>query len=321
VLLEISKMSVSYKTILGEYKVIDSLDFKLEKGEKIAIVGESASGKSTLGLVIAGMLPPNSKTTGAVMFEGRDMLRMNEKEKTYLRGTSIFMIFQNPLNSLNPVKNVEYQLMECVSLRNQKLSINSSRETMLKEVNDTLVKLRMPDPSAIMRRYPHELSGGQVQRIVIAMALILKPKLLIADEPTTALDVTIQAQFLELIRELNSELGMSIIFITHDIALANVISDKLMVFYGGRVVETGKTTRLINEPKHPYTVGLIKSIPSSSKDKQRLFSIIGAPPAYLNLPNGCKFSPRCNKVMNKCILEEPKLTQIGEDMVRCWLYE
>lgn len=320
-LLEISNLDVSYKTVLGKFKVIEDLNLSIKEGERIAMVGESASGKSTLGHVIASMLPQNADVKGSVKFEGTDLLKIGERDMNKLRGTSVFMIFQNPLNSLNPVKSVGFQLKEAVRIRNERQLKKSTDQDVTKEVIETLNSLRLPDPESMMKRYPHELSGGQVQRIVIAMALILKPKLLIADEPTTALDVTIQAQFLELLRKLNSDLHSALIFITHDIALANSVSDRLLVFYGGKVVEIGSTSNLTKSPMHPYTMGLIESIPRNTKKEKRLHSISGSPPTYMRLPSGCRFHPRCTKSLDKCSDKEPPEFTVEGRSVRCWLYE
>lgn len=320
-LLKISNLDVSYKTVFGKFKVIEDLNLSISEGERIAMVGESASGKSTLGLVIASMLPKNADAKGSVNFEGTELLDISEKAMTKLRGTSIFMIFQNPLNSLNPVKSIGFQLKEAVRIRDGKNSLKSTEEEVTKEVVDTMNSLRLPDPESMMKRFPHELSGGQVQRVVIAMALILKPKLLIADEPTTALDVTIQAQFLNLLRKLSSELHTALIFITHDIALANSVSDRILVFYSGRVVEIGTTKNVTKDPMHPYTVGLIESIPSSTKNDKRLQPIPGSPPTYLKSPSGCKFHPRCAKSFDKCSEKEPPQFTVEERSVRCWIYE
>ncbi len=320
-LVEIENLSVSYRTIMGEYQVLDKLNLSIGAGERISVVGESASGKSTLGHILAGMSPPNAKVEGSIKFDGDNILQFTEKRLTNFRGSKVFMIFQNPLNSLNPVKNIWHQLFETVRIRDAKNSIKSSEDDARKEVIAVLTDLRLPDPESILKRYPHELSGGQVQRIVIAMALILKPKLLIADEPTTALDVTIQAQFLDLLKKLNSDLGMSIIFITHDIALANSSSERLLVLYGGRVIELGQTENIIRRPMHPYTIGLVESIPAGTKNSSRLVSIPGSPPSYKHPLSGCKFHPRCAKILEKCDKIEPGMISVEDRQVRCWLYE
>lgn len=320
-LLSIKNLDVSYNTVAGRYKVIDNLNLDVQEGEFVSLVGESASGKSTLGQVISGMLPSVGKATGSVLLNGINILERSEREMTQIRGTTVFMIFQNPLNSLNPVKRIGDQLLEALAIRNVRNNKNSSYEESKKEVMDAMTSLRLPDPDKLMIRYPHELSGGQIQRVVICMALLLRPKLLIADEPTTALDVTIQAQVVRLLRDLNKETNMSIIFITHDVGLAYVLSDKMLVFYAGRVMEKGSTVEIVKKPMHPYTSGLIASIPTSPKKSGRLYSIPGSPPSYLSLPDGCKFNPRCKFVFDKCYHNEPDYVKNSGREIRCWLYE
>lgn len=211
-LLTIRNLSVFYNTVVGKFKVIDDMNLDLEEGDIISLVGESASGKSTLGQVLTRMLPGTGSAEGEVIFDGKDVLKISENRMTEIRGTSIFMIFQNPLNSLNPVKTVGFQLIEAARIRRERDHLSTDESEMRKEAEESLISLRLPDADSIMRRYPHELSGGQVQRVVICMALLLKPKILIADEPTTALDVTIQAQVINLLRTLNKEMKMTIIF-------------------------------------------------------------------------------------------------------------
>ncbi|BCU67112.1 ABC transporter ATP-binding protein [Sulfolobales archaeon HS-7] len=319
-LLKAKDLTVYYSTIIGKTKILDSLNLNIEKGELVGIVGESGSGKSTLGFAVAGLMPPNAEVKGNLEIEGKDVVGMKEKELQQLRGTEVFMIFQNPLNSLNPVKTVGFQLLEAVRVREERKKLKYNEEKAVQEVIEVLKELRFPDPERILSRYPHQLSGGQVQRIVIAMALLLKPKLLIADEPTSALDVTIQAQVISLIRQLNQEYGIALIFITHDIALANVVSDRLIVMYAGRLMEDGPTDKILKNPLHPYTAGLISSIPKIRKEDGELPSIRGAPPSFLVLPKGCKFSPRCAKVMQVCKEREPSEIEVEGRKVRCWLY-
>ncbi|WP_297215547.1 ABC transporter ATP-binding protein [Thermoplasma sp.] len=320
-LLSIKHLNVWYNTVAGKYKVIDDLNLDIDQGELVSLVGESASGKSTLGQVISRMLPPVGITSGEVILDGVDVLKLSEKEMTKIRGTTVFMIFQNPLNSLNPVKRVEDQLMEALAIRNSRMNIQMTVEEARNEVIKALASLRLPDPEKIMIRYPHELSGGQVQRVVICMALLLRPKLLIADEPTTALDVTIQAQVVKLLKDLNKDTKMTIIFITHDVGLAYVLSDRMLVFYAGRVMEQGQTVEVVKNPLHPYTSGLLASIPSSPKHTGKLYSIPGSPPSYLSLPAGCKFAPRCRFAFERCFQEEPSYIKKDNRLIRCWLYE
>jgi peptide/nickel transport system ATP-binding protein len=319
-LLEVKDLNIYYKVGKSDMKVLDNFNLTLDKGQIISIVGESGSGKSTFGYALAGLLPANGRSEGFINYSGTNIVNLTDNEMTSLRGTSIFMIFQNPLNSLNPVKNVESQLLDALKIRIEREGKVASDEEMRTEIIDVMKKLRFPDPENIITRYPHELSGGQVQRTVIAMALLLKPKILIADEPTTALDVTIQAQVVELLRELNKTMETSIIFITHDIGLAYVISSQILVFYAGRLMEQSTSESLIKKPLHPYTAGLLASIPNSSKGSGSLFTIKGSPPSFLSLPNGCKFWPRCHLIIAGCDTNEPNLIDVNENKVRCWLY-
>jgi len=321
-LLEIKNLCVYYKSNYGKFEVINNMNFPMERGEIVSIVGESASGKSTLGEVLSTIIPDDATVTGSAKIDGKGLVNISENDKFKVRGTDVFMIFQNPLNSLNPVKTIGYQLMETLQLKYHKENKNVKIGEIRNKVIDVLKKLRMPDPEAIMKRYPHQVSGGQVQRIVIAMALLLKPKLLVADEPTTALDVTVQAQVVKLLKELNKEMGMSIIFITHDISLAYVLSDKMLVMYSGRIMEIGNSDDIAKNPMHPYTKGLINSLPEKSKYDGKLESIPGSPPSYTDLPAGCKFNPRCPFAMEKCRQYEPEYINLGNNRyIRCWLYE
>lgn len=321
VLLQIRNLNVYYNTLIGKVKILDNINMDIEYGDIIGLVGESGSGKSTLGQAIARILPPNASISGEILFEGVNLLSLSEKEIEKYRGTQVFMVFQNALNSLNPVKKVGFQLEEALSLKYQKLGKKVSKDEIYKEVIDVLKDLRLPDPEAIVERYPHQLSGGQIQRIIVAMALLLRPKLLIADEPTSAIDVTLQAQVVNLFKQLNQETKMSIIFITHDISLAYSMSDRIAVLYAGRLMEEGKTEEVIKDPMHPYTQALIASMPKVTKTSGKLYSIPGMPPSFYALPAGCKFNPRCPKVMEVCKTKEPHEIHVNNRKVRCWLYE
>ncbi|WP_338604246.1 ABC transporter ATP-binding protein [Sulfolobus tengchongensis] len=320
-LLQIRNLNVYYNTLIGWIKVLNDVNLSVEKGEMISIVGESGSGKSTLGHTIARILPPNSKIQGDIVIDGVNLAKLKDSELQKYRGTWVFMIFQNPLNSLNPVKKVGFQLLEAAKIRHQRDGKKTDEESLAKEVIEVLKDLRLPDPYSIVDRYPHQLSGGQVQRIVIAMALLLKPKLLIADEPTSALDVTIQAQVINLFKQLNRELNTSILFITHDISLAYIIADRVIVMYAGRIMEDGKVEDVLKSPMHPYTQGLVASIPTGDKNQSKLNAIPGNPPSFFALPMGCKFNPRCNKVIDICKQKEPNIIEKNGRRVRCWLYE
>ena len=321
-LLEIKNLKVSYKTVNGKTTVLNNFELNMDRGDSIAIVGESGSGKSTLGGAIARLLPPSGEESGEIILNDQNLLSLTEEQMTKIRGTEVFMIFQNPLNSLNPVKTVGFQLSEAAQIKAQRNGTSVAPEEINKIVVDALKSVRLPDPDQVIKRYPHELSGGQVQRVVIAMALILRPKLLIADEPTTALDVTIQAQVINLLKALNKEYGMGIIFITHDLSLAYVISKKIIVMYAGTIMELNESSDLIKHPDHPYTIGLLKSVPTDYKTNTRLFYIKGSPPSFFNLPKGCRYSPRCDKAFGKCHEFEPSLIDVSNGhKVRCWLFE
>ncbi|EZQ04894.1 MULTISPECIES: ABC transporter ATP-binding protein [Acidianus] len=319
-LLNIKNLRVYYKTLQGYTRILDNIDLSVDKGEVIGIVGESGSGKSTLGHTLATVLPPNAIVRGEIYLDNVNITELKENDLEKIRGKEVFMIFQNPLNSLDPVRNVKDQLVETVITRSLKGGEKVSAKEAQKEVIDVLKDLRIPDPETIINRYPHQLSGGQVQRMVIAMALLLKPKLIIADEPTSALDVTIQAQVVNILKRINEELGTTIMFITHDISLAYVISTRIIVMYAGRIMEDGDVEKVIKSPLHPYTSGLISSIPTKTKNEGKLLTIPGNPPSFFTLPAGCKFSPRCPKVMDICKKDEPKIIEKDERNVRCWLY-
>jgi peptide/nickel transport system ATP-binding protein len=320
-LLELKDLTIFYKTLIGWVKVVDGVNLSVDKGEIVSVVGESGSGKTTLGNAIARLLPPNSKIQGDIMLDNVNLVKLKESQLQKYRGTSVFMIFQNPLNSLNPVKKVGPQLLEAAKIRYNREGKEVEEKELFEETLKVLKELRLPDPQSIMERYPHQLSGGQVQRVVIGMALLLRPKLLIADEPTSALDVTIQAQVVNLFRQLNKELGTSIIFITHDISLAYVLSNRIVVMYAGRIMEGGDVDEVLKKPLHPYTQGLVSSIPKGNKSQNRLNAIPGNPPSFFVLPRGCKFHPRCNKAMEMCKQKEPSLVEKEGRRVRCWLYE
>ena len=319
--LQVKDLSIVYKTIYGDLKAVNKLNLSIKKGESVSIVGESGSGKSTLGLAIVRLLPPNATyAEGDLLLDGLEVKKLKDKELYHMRGSEAFMIFQDPLNTLNPVKKVKDQMLEAIRIRHRREGTSIDEGSGLKEAIAGLESVRMPDPSLIINRYPHQLSGGQIQRVVIAMGLLMRPKLLIADEPTSALDVTIQAQVLKLMRDLQKQYGMSILFITHDISIAYAISDRIVVMYAGEIAEDGKTEKVIKKPLHPYAQSLIASIPRISKNVGELTTISGSPPNMLNPPSGCRFHPRCPFVMEKCASSSPNFTEIDERRVRCFLY-
>jgi peptide/nickel transport system ATP-binding protein len=321
-LLRVQDLHVTYRTIYGPLEALNGVSFEMEEQESVALVGESGSGKSTLGLSIVKLLPPNaSYTGGSIRIAEREVTSMSQREAVSIRGSEVFMIFQDPLNSLNPVKRVEAQLLEALRTRYSREGKHFDEEEARKEAKERLIDVRLPDPEVIMERYPHQLSGGQIQRVVIAMGLLFRPKLLIADEPTSALDVTIQAQVLKLMNELKQERRMSILFITHDISVAYAIGDRFFVMYAGEVSELGPAERVVGDPKHPYTKALIASIPRKSRKEGEMVVIPGSPPNMLDPPPGCRFHPRCPYVMEKCRTESPPERVVDERLLRCWLYE
>jgi len=320
-ILSVEDLSVTYRSVYGPIKALGGVNLKVRRGESVSIVGESGSGKSTLGLATVHLLPLNASYTGGrLMLDGRDVATMRGRELMAMRGNTAFMIFQDPLNTLNPVNRIDAQMIEAVRSRAKHENTSFNQEEALKEAVQKLEDVRMPDPASIIRRYPHQLSGGQIQRVVIAMGLLMRPKLMIADEPTSALDVTVQAQVLKLLRELQREYKMSIVFITHDINVAYGISDRIVVMYAGEVVESAPSEKMTKNALHPYAQALIKSVPTTTKDQGRLTAISGSPPNMLHPPNGCRFHPRCPYVMSVCTTTSPKETIKDGDAVRCWLY-
>ncbi|MDG7011385.1 MAG: ABC transporter ATP-binding protein [Nitrososphaerota archaeon] len=319
--LDVKGLKINYRTVYGNLEAVKSLDLSVEKGETVAVVGESGCGKSTLGHSLVRLLPPNAKYEGKVILDGKDVFALKGKALRMYRGGEVFMIFQDPLNSLNPVKRVDDQMLEAVGMREQIAGREFDREDALKDIIDGLNGVRMPDPEVILRRYPHQLSGGQIQRIVIAMALVMKPKLLIADEPTSALDVTIQAQVIKLIKDLKKEYGMSVIFITHDMAVAYTIADRFLVMYAGQLSELGPVNDVVSKPLHPYSVALVNSIPNKSRKEGKLVAIPGSPPNMLAPPTGCRFHPRCPQVMDICRTEDPLEKEVGGRLLRCHLFD
>ncbi|AAD35586.1 MAG: peptide transporter ATP-binding protein [Thermotoga sp.] len=303
----------------GVVKAVDGVSFEVREGETLGIVGESGSGKSVTSLSIMRLLDQNGKIVdGKIIFKGRNLLELSENEMRKIRGKEIAMIFQEPMVALNPVFTIGDQIMEAIILHQ-----NVSEKEARKMAIDLLRKVGIPEPEKRVDEYPHQLSGGMRQRAMIAMALSCRPSLLIADEPTTALDVTIQAQILELMKELQKEYGMAIILITHDMGVVAEMSDKVAVMYAGKVVEYGDVKTIFTEPKHPYTYALLESIPRIDVEQERLKSIPGNVPDPLNFPPGCKFHPRCEFFeKGKCDVEEPELEDLdGNHKVRCFFWQ
>jgi peptide/nickel transport system ATP-binding protein len=320
-LLEVKGLRVTYRTVYGYLEAVKGLDLSIEKGETVAVVGESGCGKSTVGHSLVRLLPPNARYEGSVNFDGKEVFSLTGRELRAFRGNDVFMIFQDPLNSLNPVKRVDNQMLEAVMMREKVAAKEFDREEAYKEIIKGLTEVRMPDPDVIVRRYPHQLSGGQIQRVVIAMALLMKPKLLVADEPTSALDVTIQAQVMKLIKDLKKEYGMSVLFITHDMAVAYTIADRFLVMYAGELSELGPVDMVVSNPLHPYTIALVNSIPTKSHRQGELVAIPGSPPNMLAPPSGCRFNPRCPKVMEICRTVDPVTKRVDQRLLRCHLFD
>lgn len=316
-LVEIKNERLSFFTPAGEVKALNDVSMTLREGEVLGIVGESGSGKSVTSYSLMGITPePGRIIGGSVEFNGHRIDRMSEKEMRKVRGSEVSMIFQDPMTSLNPVYTVGNQIEEAILLHTDK----SRREAKLRAV-ELLRLVGINEPEKRVRQYPHELSGGMRQRVMIAMALACEPKLLIADEPTTALDVTIQAQILELIMELKEKLGMAVILITHDLGIVSSMCDRIAVMYAGKVIECGTTDDIFYRPQHEYTKGLLRSVPRiDEKETQRLVAIEGTPVDMLNPPAGCPFAPRCPKCMKICLREMPPYTTFSDlHYAACWL--
>ncbi len=315
-LLEVEDLVTEFRTDRGVVRAVDGVSFDIPRGKTLAVVGESGCGKSVTALSIMRLVsaPPGRIRSGAVRYGGQDLLALTEPEMRRIRGNQISMIFQEPMTSLNPVYTVGDQVAEAVRLHQGK----SRREAMQAAV-EMFQLVGIPAPEERVRNHPHQLSGGMRQRVMIAMALACRPDLLIADEPTTALDVTIQAQILDLLRKLQDELGMSILLITHDLGVVAETCDEVVVMYAGRVVERALTDDLFAQPRHHYTAGLLRSVPSygARRERQRLQEIPGMVPSLHELPAGCKFQDRCPAAAERCRAEEPALTRVGVTEVRC----
>lgn len=317
-LLEIKNLKISFFTPVGEVKAVNDISYQLKDGEVLGIVGESGSGKSVSSYSIMGLITnPGKIVGGSIYFNGHEIEKMSDKELQAIRGNEVGIIFQDPMSSLNPVYTIGNQIMEVLRLHK-----NMTKEAAKKRAIELLELVGMNEPEKRLRQYPHEFSGGMRQRAMIAMALACEPKLLIADEATTALDVTIQAQILDLMVDLKKKLGMSIIMITHDLGVVANMCEKLAVMYAGKIVEFGLIREIFRNPKHMYTIGLLNSIPKMSGENERLVPIEGSPVDLLNAPKGCPFAPRCEKAMKICIKEMPDFTYITDTHYSaCWLLD
>jgi oligopeptide transport system ATP-binding protein len=317
-LLEVKDLQVSFFTPAGEVKAVGGISYDLNYGEVMGVVGESGSGKSVEAYSIMGLLQsPGEVIGGSITFEGQDVLAKTPHEMTEFRGKEVSMIFQNPMTCLNPVYTMGNQLVEALRAHDKTIS----KEEAIKRAEEMLELVGINNVKKRMKQYPHEFSGGMRQRVMIAMGLICHPKLLIADEPTTALDVTIQAQILELMKELQKKTGMGIIFITHNLGVVAEICDKVSVMYAGRIVEQGPVNDIFYKPGHPYTVGLLRSMPRvDAESYERLIPIEGTPVDMLNPPAGCPFAPRCEHAMKICLKQMPPYVELGENhRSACWL--
>lgn len=314
-LLEIKDLSVCFHTMDADVHAVNGIDLAIDAGETLGLVGETGAGKTTTALAILNLIqsPPGKIESGQILFAGRNILEMTDDELLSIRGSAISMIFQDPMTALNPIFRVEDQIAEVIRIHEKK-----SKREAVEKAREMLELVGIPAERG--SDYPHQFSGGMKQRVVIAMALACSPKLLIADEPTTALDVTIQAQILNLIKRLNRELDMTTILITHDLGVVATLCDKVVVMYGGLIMEDGTVEEIFYHPKHPYTMGLIDSIPRvTGGEKQRLKPIPGTPPNLIHPPKGCPFSTRCPYCMNVCMEEMPPYFQEDGHRTMCWL--
>ena len=314
-LLEVRDLSIHFFTEEGVVRAVENVSLEIYPSEILGLVGESGCGKSVTGLSLLRLIPipPGQIVNGDIFFDGRSLLNLDEKEIQRVRGNDISMIFQEPMTSLNPVFTIGDQIMEAIILH-QELDKTAARKRAI----EMLDRVKIPSPDKMINSYPHQLSGGMRQRAMIAMALSCQPKLLIADEPTTALDVTIQAQVLQLLEEIQREMGMSVLLITHDLGVVAEIADRVAVMYAGRVLEYGPIKAIFGKMRNPYTRGLMHSIPQLTEKKTRLNAISGQVPDPMNLPAGCKFHPRCDLMIVDCKHEEPPLFQVnGDHFSRC----
>ncbi|PSB05366.1 peptide ABC transporter ATP-binding protein [filamentous cyanobacterium CCP2] len=317
-LLDVRNLQTQFFTDRGIVHAVNGVSFQVNPGETIGIVGESGSGKSITVLSVMRLIasPPGKIVGGEVWFEGRDVLKLSLKEMQALRGNEISMIFQDPMTSLNPVLRIEKQMTEAIQAH---MGLSSSQAKA--RAIELLQHVGIPGATDRIRNFPHQFSGGMRQRVMIAMGLTCNPKLLIADEPTTALDVTIQAQIVELVKRLKAELGMAVIWITHDLSLLASLADRILVMYAGQIVEQSPLHALYHNPRHPYTIGLLQSIPRLDEQRQaRLKPIDGLPPSLVNYPRGCPFAPRCQFAIDPCHTEDPPLEAASPDhQVACWV--
>ncbi len=314
-ILEIKDLTVHFPINIGTVRAVEGVDLELEKGEVMGLVGESGCGKSTLGFSILRLLrPPGKIVGGQIIYHGRDIVTMEEKEILDLRGKAISMIFQDPLTSLNPLFRIDEQFIETLKTHKKEIKKEEAYQRAKKIIEDLGIS---PER---LHEYPHQLSGGMRQRIMIGIGLILDPDLLIADEPTTSLDVIVEAQFLDLLNELRKRYNLTILLITHNLGVVAQLADRITVMYGGRIAETGPAGAIFEYPLHPYTQGLLASIPNIKLEHPTLKTMPGSPPDLVNPPEGCVFHPRCPQVKKMCRQKNPEAFQRDGHLVRCWLY-
>jgi oligopeptide/dipeptide ABC transporter ATP-binding protein len=316
-LLEVIDLSIEFQTDNGNVQAVRGISFALDEGEILGMVGESGCGKSVSTLALLGLIQsPGRITSGKIMYQGKDLLQLSNKEWRTIRGNEIAMIFQDPMTSLNPFLRISDQLMEVLSLHTS-LSNHDARKRCI----EVLEAVGIPDPTSRMDAYPHQFSGGMRQRVMIAMALAAKPKILLADEPTTALDVTIQDQILDVLAELQEKEGVSILFITHDLGVVASICNRVQVMYAGKIVESASTDALFSQPRHPYTKGLLASVPRLDQPPHSLKGIPGQPPILLPPPPGCAFAPRCFASTDRCYEAQPDTQTIDKHDIACFHHE
>ena len=317
-LIEVKKLVTQFSGKNGTVTAVDGVSFSIKKGKTLGVVGESGCGKSVTSMSILRLIPSHSGkiASGEILFKGKDLTQITDKEMRQIRGNEIAMIFQDSMTGLNPVMTVGKQLVETITAHT-----TMEKKEAWEKAEEMLMKVGIPSPGQRLKEYPHQLSGGMRQRVMIAMALSCNAALFIADEPTTALDVTIQAQILELMREVKEKENKSIMLITHDMGVVAEMADDVMVMYAGKEMEYGGVKKIFREPLHPYTQGLLMSIPRLDQDSsERLFNIPGSVPDLNDMPKGCRFCTRCNFACDKCFEQEPDLYEVGDQKVRCWKY-
>ncbi|MDD3278507.1 MAG: ABC transporter ATP-binding protein [Lachnospiraceae bacterium] len=316
-LLEVKNLTVEFRTLEGTVHAVDGLNYELKPGGTLGIVGESGSGKSVSSLQVMQLVAPEpgNKVTGEILYQGKDLLKCSEKEMQKIRGNDISMIFQEPMTSLNPIVTCGKQIAEALRLHK-----GLKKKEAMAEAIEMMHAVGIANPEQRAKQYPHQMSGGMRQRIMIAMALACRPQILIADEPTTALDVTIQAQILDLMRELNQEYHTAIIMITHDLGVVSELCENIVVMYTGQIMEEATTEQLFSKPLHPYTRGLIKAIPKIQTEREKLPIIPGMVPNPTEKITGCSFCPRCDCAMDICSKEKPPMVTLGDRKVKCWQY-